>query len=464
MNFPNPFRRTNAQKTPIIRYGPGISVRTVPTTTTTVIPPPQMVEPTYTMVMMDGENAEITMYGEIVESQPVDYWSGEPIEGSYIVQDEFLEDLKSVAGAKSITIRMNSVGGDAGVSILIHNRLRELSAKGTALTCVVDGVAMSGGSLIMCACDNVEVNPSSLVMIHKCWSFLFGGYNADELKEMASRNEAWDKAQVSIYKRKSNLSDIVISNMMAKTTYMTGAEAVEKGFADKVIEDAAPLDIAASADGRSLFVRGKQFHLAPGMFAPDNIPTVTPEATAPVEANNQKPAQTGNEGGKIMAKNLIELRKEDPELFAQLMAEANASLSASGTPAAPITPAVPAAPPAQGTVDAAQAERQRLQEIDALASVFDPETIQAAKYGEHPCTAKEMVYQAAQKAAQKATQQGQNFLTALQADTIGSGAQDVGAANGTGGDGTGGESTPQAMIAQAKADAKAFNARKKEVR
>ena len=414
----------------------------------------------YGMEMADGENAELIMYGEIVESQPVDWWTGEPIEGSYIVQSEFLDDLKSLAGAKTLTIRMNSVGGDAGVSILIHNRLRELATQGMELTCIVDGVAMSGGSLIMSACDTVLVNPASIVMIHKCWSSLWGGYNADELKELAARNEAWDKAQVSIYKRKCGLSDMVISNMMAKTTYMTGTEAVEKGFANKVLEDAAPLDIAASADGRSLFVRGRQFHLTPGMFAPDTIPTVTPEAAAPVEANNQKPAQTGGQnGGNIMAKTLEELRKEDPALAEQLMAEARAAVSASGAPAAPPTPS------AQGSVDVdpAQAERQRLQDIDALAGVFDAETINAAKYGEHRCTAQEMVY----AAAQKASQQGGKFLAALIADTKGSGAQDVGAANGAGSDGTcgaGGEDTPQAMATQAKLDAQAFNARKKEVR
>ena len=39
------------------------------------------------------------------------------------------------------------------------------------------------------------------------------GYNADELKELAAKNEAWDKAQVSIYKRKCGLSDMVISNI-----------------------------------------------------------------------------------------------------------------------------------------------------------------------------------------------------------------------------------------------------------
>lgn len=32
----------------------------------------------YTMASMDGENAEITMYGEIVDAQPVDYRSLRP--------------------------------------------------------------------------------------------------------------------------------------------------------------------------------------------------------------------------------------------------------------------------------------------------------------------------------------------------------------------------------------------------
>ncbi len=141
-------------------------------------------------------------------------------------------------------------------------------------------------------------------------------------------------------------------------------------------------------------------------------------------------------------------------------------MSASGALFAPATPAAPAATPpaipsAQSVeaVDPAQAERQRLQDIDALAGVFDAETIKAAKYGEHPCTAKEMVYAAAQKAAQ----QGQKFLAALVADTDSSGAQAVGAANGAGSDGTGSPDTPQAMAAQAKTDVAAFQ-KMKEVR
>ena len=414
----------------------------------------------YSMKMEDGVNAEVTMYGEVVERHPTNWWTGEKLEGDFIAQDDFLQDLNNLAGAKSLTIRMNSVGGDALVGMVIHNRLRELSAKGMHLICIVDGAAMSAASVIMSACDEVRINPASLVMIHRCWGYLWGGYNADDLRETANMFDAYDRAAVTTYQRKTKLGEDELLRLMSETTYLTGREAVEKGFADTVIEDAEPLNIAASADGRSLFVRGRQVHLMPGMFAPETIPTVTPEAEAPVETNIQKPAQTGGQnGGNIMAKTLEELRKEDPALAEQLMAEARAAVSASGAPAAPPTPS------AQGSVDVdpAQAERQRLQDIDALAGVFDAETINAAKYGEHRCTAQEMAY----AAAQKASQQGGKFLAALMADTKGSGAQDVGAANGAGSDGTcgaGGEDTPQAMATQAKLDAQAFNARKKEVR
>ena len=165
-----------------------------------------------------------------------------------------------------------------------------------------------------------------------------------------------------------------------------------------------------------------------------------------------------------MAKTLEELRAENPALAEALMAEARAAVSASGavTPAPAPAPAVTPAPTPQSNDgdDPAQSERRRIQEIDALAGLFDAETISAAKYGDHPCTAQEMVYQA----AQKASQQGRQFLALLEADTAASGAQDVGAANGAGGDGTGGVDTPQAMAAQAKADAQMFNTRKKEVR
>ena len=227
----------------------------------------------YALASVDGESAELTMYGDIVESRPVDWWTDEPIEGQFIVLDEFLEDLKTVEGAKRLTIRMNSYGGDAIVADVIHNRLRELQRSGMEITCIVDGVAMSGGSLIMCACDTVEVNPSSLIMIHNAWQFLYGGYNVEELMKTAEALDAADRMQASIYQRKTGLPEAEIRAMMAETTYMTGTEAVEKGFADKLIDNAEPLRIAASADRRTLYVGKRTLHLAPGMTAPAALET-----------------------------------------------------------------------------------------------------------------------------------------------------------------------------------------------
>lgn len=233
----------------------------------------------YALASRDGESAELTMYGDIVESRPIDWWTDEPMEGNFIILDEFLDDLKQIEGVKRLTIRMNSYGGDAIVADVIHNRLRELQRGGMNITCIVDGVAMSGGSLIMCACDTVEVNPSSLIMIHNAWRFLYGGYNVEELIKAAEALEAADKMQAAIYQRKTGLSEEEIRALMAETTYMTGREAVDKGFADRLVEDAEPLRIAASADRRALYVGKRTVHLAPGMTAPDNLATMEPPET-----------------------------------------------------------------------------------------------------------------------------------------------------------------------------------------
>ncbi len=402
----------------------------------------------YSMQMEDGMNAEITMYGEVVEAHPTHWYTGEKLKGDFIAQDEFLQDLNSLAGAKSLTIRMNSLGGDSLVGMVIHNRLRDISSKGVHLICIVDGAAMSAASVIMCACDEVRINPASLVMIHRCWGYMWGGYNADNLREAANMFDAYDRAAVTAYQRKTKMDGDELLRLMRETTYLTGREAAEKGFADSVIEDAEPLDIAASADGRSLFVRGRPFHLTPGMFAPDTIPTVTAGAPAPDMANKKQPAQTGGQnGGTTMANTLEELRAENPALAGQLMAEAAAALASGAGGGVP----APAAG-ADAVSAAVQAEQKRIQEIDAVAALYDADTVQAAKYGENACTAQEMTYRAAQKAAQ----QGRKVLGDLEDDARTSGAQGVPAAGDPGAPSPAESQTPSQRMASARAEVKAL--------
>jgi len=390
----------------------------------------------YSLASTDGKSAEITMYGDVVETWPTDWWTGEKLEGNYIAQDDFLKDLDAVSKCSDVTIRINSYGGDTAVGFLIHNRLRELSNSGVKLTCVVDGVAMSAASVIMCACDTVKINPSSLVMVHKCWSYIFGGYNADDLRKQADAQDAYDKAIVSAYKRKCGMSETVIMHMMSEETYLTGREAVEKGFADELIADAEPTKIAASADGRSLFVNGAKMHLCPGMMIPDFIPTVdsaeeTPAPSA-VETNNQnEPDTTGEKGVQTM--DLKELREKYPELVSQVEADAKASGAA------------------EATAQAVQAEQARIQAIDEVANLFDAQMVHDAKYGEKACTAQELAYRAAQNAAK----QGRKFLADLEKDNEDSDANGVTSAPGAQEEETD-DDDPKTVEAQAKAAVAAY--------
>ena len=377
----------------------------------------------YTLASSDGISAELTLYGDIVEERPIDWWTGEPIEGNFIVQSEFLSDLDAVKNCKSLTIRINSAGGDAAVSVLIHNRLRELAMNGMKLSCVVDGVAMSGGSLIMCACEDVQVYPSSIIMIHKCWAFLYGGYNADELREAAVRQDAIDKAQVGIYARKTGMSETQLLHMMGNTTYMTGRDAVDKGFADGLLD--GDVAIAASADGRSLFVHGREMHLKNGLFAPDFVRTaeegepasegengITGEDPEDIEHQAGEPAEPetdpaeipGNPGSERReTMTLEEFREQNPE-EARRIDEAQAAAIAAAEN------------------NARAAERERLRGIDAIAaSVGDPAMVEEARFGETACDARELAFRAMQKSAA----QGANAFRAMQNDVKASGAAAV---------------------------------------
>lgn len=369
---------------------------------------------------LDG-NVEITMYGDIVESRPVDYWTGEPLPGNYIVQDEFLADLDAVvaSGAKKVRLRINSLGGDAGASILIHNRLRELSGKGIATSCIIDGVAMSGGSLISSGCDTVIVYPSSLIMVHKAWTLVVGRYNADEMRALAQQNDAWDAAQINIYSRKSGLSDTVISHMMSATTFMTGREAIDKGFADELAEDGG-LEIAASADRHSIVVGGRVMRLMSNVSIPDTIPEVT-AAKAGVINTNTPDTNTGNEGGSLMATNLTELRAEDPALASAVEAEIRAAVLAEHNDADVVRAAV-------------EGERNRLRDIDEISANVDAALIAEAKYGETACTAQELAYRVmkqnagAKPAAPAPAASGAAFFEGMKADYAVSGVGSVPAA------------------------------------
>jgi len=360
----------------------------------------------YTMKTTGSDSAEIILYGDIVSAQPTD-WYGNPIEGQFIILSQFLKDFKTVENVAHLTVRIHSAGGNAYDALAIHNKLKEMPAD---VTVIVDGIAMSGGSIIMCAGNSVKVFPGSLIMIHKCWSFLFDGYNATELRSIADHNDAVDRAQAAVYQSKTNIKTEELLKMMENETYMTGQEAIDLGFAD-TLESGHSLEIAASADRRTLFIQGLPVWASSrkeGIPETLELPTIE-TADSAVMINSNQSLQTGDEeGGKIMATNLDEFKKENPDLANALMAEAQTTASASA---------------ATDTSGAIESERRRIQEIDEISALYAEDIVQAAKYGDNPCTAQELAH----RAAKEMVEQGKNFLTQMDSDTADSKSNDVGA-------------------------------------
>lgn len=354
----------------------------------------------WNMTETGEDEGEITLYGDVMAQKPRDWWTGEEVEGLYITPEGFMEDLEPIKGKARITVKLNSCGGDLYTGIAIHNVLKGLSGK---VNVVVEGIAASAASVIMCAGDTVTMYPGSLVMIHGVSVRAWQPLNISDMKQLIKGMDASERAVAAIYNAKTGIETDTLRNMMTKETWLTGAEAVEKGFADALAKSADAAEMSMSADRKALYVNGLIFNAENFRDLPGNIP-INSAKPAPKPEAIKKPPKTAEskEGGKEHM-TLEELRAKEPDLVSQIEQSARNAASA----------------------DAVKAERERLAAIDSIAaSVPDQQLVNDAKYGENPCTAQELCFRVMQQSAA----QGKNFLNAYEEDGKESGADKVGAA------------------------------------
>lgn len=166
----------------------------------------------------DGTVATIRMYG------PIDSWGG--------WWGISTADVGGVIDAlpdtvTQIVLRINSPGGEVFEGVSILNMLRAHKAKVTA---VVDGLAASAASVIAAGCDETVMSPGTQMMIHSPWTFTWG--NADDLRKSAKVLDSIESSLVEIYTGKAGMKDWAA--LLAEETWMTAAETVELGLADRV--------------------------------------------------------------------------------------------------------------------------------------------------------------------------------------------------------------------------------------
>jgi ATP-dependent Clp protease protease subunit len=148
-----------------------------------------------------------------------------------VTAEDFNTQLKALGPTKEILVTISSNGGDVSVGTAIYNMLKRYPAHKVVR---VEGLAASMASVIAMAGDEIVMPGNAMMMIHNPWGGVVG--EADQIISFGSALEIMRRNIVSAYASRTNLSESDITAMMDKETWLSAAEAVRLGFADRVEE------------------------------------------------------------------------------------------------------------------------------------------------------------------------------------------------------------------------------------
>jgi ATP-dependent protease ClpP protease subunit len=162
--------------------------------------------------LRDDGAYELLVYGEIGEGD--------------INAKDFRRQLDRAGSYSRIALRINSGGGDAFEALAILNTLR---AQARPIDAYVDGVAAAAASIVAMCGDSIIMGAGATMMISDSWGICVG--NAEDMQRQADALNAIDASIAQVYADRTGLNVSAIQEMMSAETWLTAAEACEKGFA-----------------------------------------------------------------------------------------------------------------------------------------------------------------------------------------------------------------------------------------
>ena len=118
-----------------------------------------------------ADSAELLLYGDISDSS---WW------GDEVTPKTFADELNALGTLTSLTVRINSGGGDVFAAQTIGNLLEQHTAQVTAR---IDGLCASAATIIACHCDKVVAANDSTYMIHPVRMGIFDFADAVTLQQ-----------------------------------------------------------------------------------------------------------------------------------------------------------------------------------------------------------------------------------------------------------------------------------------
>ena len=215
---------------------------------------------------------ELLLYGPISSTT---WW------GDEVTPKQFAEDLAKLGDIDTLTVYMNSEGGDIFAAQAIYSQLKRHRA---TVTVYIDGLAASAASVVAMAGDTVVMPTNAMMMVHNPWTIALG--NATEFRKLADDLDTIRESMIAAYTEKTALGRDEIIALLDAETWLTAEDAVEKGFADEV---AAEKKVAASLRDGKYVVNGREVDItAFKRFPADKIPSTVLE---PDEGAKAKAAQ-----------------------------------------------------------------------------------------------------------------------------------------------------------------------------
>lgn len=136
----------------------------------------------------------------------------------------------------NIEIEIKSNGGDGLEALAIYDELKNTSAR---VKVKIVGSTASAGTIIAMGGDEIEIMPNSLWLIHRGLTVASG--NVDDLEEALAFLDHFDNRLINIYQKRTGKRKTQILNLMKENRFMTAEEAVQWGFADRIIKSQKPI-------------------------------------------------------------------------------------------------------------------------------------------------------------------------------------------------------------------------------
>lgn len=185
---------------------------------------------------MDDGTANVLLYGPVGRS-----WDEKSQRYVGIDGEQFAEEiyyLNQSEDVKKINVRINSAGGSMLDGYSIFSAIQN---SGKECNTFIDGVGASISGVIFMAGKKRYMNDFAKLMIHAPSVGAPYELLSDKQKKMI---DSFSDTLETILENNSNLDRQTIKGMISAETWLTSSEAIEKGFADEIINTGRVLNVS----------------------------------------------------------------------------------------------------------------------------------------------------------------------------------------------------------------------------